>query len=454
MTDTSPYVRIVVLNFDGWQMTMDCLASLRATEWPADRFEIVMVDNGSLDDVVARVRAEMPSVRIVEPLRNTGFAGGCNLGIRAPGPYDYVALINNDATVDPGWLRPLVDAACSDDRVGAVAAKMLFDGSFLEATLDVPDAARIAPDPRTLGVRLIAARIDGQRDDDRLDFDEGWFASEPPVRSTGEELARWSWRQGRVRVRVDDTPAARLDLRFSSPRVRHATLWTEVSSASAEIGAVPTWLSVELDEKPFDVIQNAGSAIYPGGFGGDRGFLERDHGQYDQPGEVFAWCGGAVLLAKAYLDDVGLFDERLFLYYEDLDLSWRGRLRGWRYRYAPTSIVRHRHAASSGGPTSPVFQYHTQRNRVLVLAKNAPAGLAARQGVGVVKRAVGVNVRDLIARPLTLHAPQRAHAAHQRRVLAGYLRLLPAMLRDRWRRGRAVTRRSLMRWTLTKETAR
>ncbi len=173
------------------------------------------------------------------------------------------------------------------------------------------------------------------------------------------------------------------------------------------------------------MINNAGSGLYAGGFGGDRGFLERDGGQYDEPAEVFAWCGGAVLLSKAYLDDVGLFDERLFLYYEDTDLSWRGRLRGWRYWYEPSSVVRHRHAASSGGAGSLIFRYYTERNRVLVLAKNAPAKLAARQGLGVVKRAVGVNVRDLVVRPLTLHGPLREDAAHQRRVLGGYLRLLP-----------------------------
>ena len=85
--------------------------------------------------------------------------------------------------------------------------------------------------------------------------------------------------------------------------------------------------------------------------------------------------------ARAYLDDVGLFDERFFLYYEDTDLSWRGRLRGWRYVYVPTSLVRHRHAASSG-VGSTVFRYYTERNRPLMLVKNAPAGLPGEPGLG------------------------------------------------------------------------
>ena len=78
-----PFVRVVILSFDGGQMTLDCIESLVKTEWPRDCYEIVMVDNGSLDDVTERVRVQYPSVRILEPLRNLGFAGGCNLGMQA-----------------------------------------------------------------------------------------------------------------------------------------------------------------------------------------------------------------------------------------------------------------------------------------------------------------------------------------------------------------------------------
>ena len=86
-----PFVRIVVLSFDGGQMTLDCIESLVKTDWPRDRYEIVMVDNGSLDDVTERVRAQYQDVHILEPLRNLGFAGGCNLGCllyTSPSPRD------------------------------------------------------------------------------------------------------------------------------------------------------------------------------------------------------------------------------------------------------------------------------------------------------------------------------------------------------------------------------
>ena len=167
------------------------------------------------------------------------------------------------------------------------------------------------------------------------------------------------------------------------------------------------WVDIAVPPEPFDVINNVGSNLFAGGFGGDRGFLEVDTGQYEEPADVFAWCGGAVLLSRAYLDEVGTFDERFFLYYEDTDLSWRGQLRGWRYVYEPGAVVRHHHAQSSG-VGSPLFRYSTERNRLLMLAKNAPAQLAWRSGLGEVRRAVTSTIRHYVLRPLTLRLPVRA----------------------------------------------
>lgn len=452
MDAPQPLVRVVVLNFDGGQMTLDCLDSLLATDWPPDRLEIVLVDNGSLDDVAERVRAGYPRVRLLEPLANLGFAAGCNLGIRQPGDHEYVALVNNDAVVTPGWLRPLVVAAESAADIGAVSAKLLFADRYQGIEFDVPKASTLSRhDWRVLGVRLSGVRLDGERDDTRLAFDEGFHDAEPPHPDDAEEFARWSSRHGALRVVVGpDTPVpSSISLRLACPVERQVTLTSDTAERTVTVGREPAWFDLPLGGAPFDVVNNAGSNLYQHGFGGDRGFLERDRGQYDEPAEVFAWCGGAVLLKRSYLDAVGLFDERLFLYYEDTDLSWRGRLRGWRYVYEPTSVVRHRHAASSG-VGSPTFRFYTERNRLLVLAKNAPAGLATRAGLGEARRCARTVVRDVLARPLTLRMPVRDEAAHRWRVLRSYLGVLPGMLRDRWRSGRTVRRRELMRWEVAK----
>jgi len=449
----APLVRVVVLNFDGGQMTIDCLDSLVATDWPADKLEIVLVDNGSLDDVAQRVKADYPQVKLLEPLENLGFAGGCNLGMRLPGEHQYVALVNNDATVDRRWLRPLVQVAETAKDIGAVSAKMLFAGRFLEIKLTVPDAVQISPkDTRRQGVHVSAARIDGERDDRRVQFDEGFFGAEAPDKKAGDEIARWSSERGFIRIAVEeDRPLPQVvSLRLSSPeQTRHAHLATDADQQELSLTDERIWVDLRLSDEPFDVINNVGSNLYRGGYGGDRGFLEPDRGQFQQPAEVFAWCGGAVLLKRKYLDEVGLFDERLFLYYEDTDLSWRGRLQGWRYVYEPASVVRHRHAQSAG-VGSATFRFFTERNRLLVLAKNAPAKLALRAGLGEARRFVRGTVSAYILRPLRLQMPERHESGHRRRVLTSYVRLLPAMLRDRRAAKPKLDRQALMSWERTK----
>jgi GT2 family glycosyltransferase len=468
MSSEVPFVRIVVLSFDGGQMTLDCIESLVKTNWPRDRYEIVMVDNGSLDDVTERVRAQYQDVRILEPLRNLGFAGGCNLGIQATAcsqgkslrAYDHVALVNNDATVEAGWLRALVDVIEMGSDVGAASAKMLFADRFTGIDLEVFETSIAGGgDDRLVGVCVSGIRIDGERCDQRLQFDEGFHGPVGFDASRGEEFARWSKNRGALRIsetRSDESVEQVVSFRLSAETERTVTLRSDIDEVTVNVGGgyadkkpIFTWVDVRVGADVFDVINNVGSNLYERGFGGDRGFLERDRGQFEQAVDVFAWCGGAVLLKKAYLDAVGMFDERLFLYYEDTDLSWRGRLQGWRYLYAPGALVRHRHAQSSG-VGSDTFRFYTERNRLLVLVKNAPLWLAARSGLGEVRRTVIINVHHLILRPLTLRMPARPEAAMRRRVLKSYLLLVPAMLRDRWLMDRRCSRQSLMKWEVSK----
>src|SRR5207244_12193902 len=72
-----------------------------------------------------------------------------------------------------------------------------------------------------------------------------------------------------------------------------------------------------------------------------------------------------------------LFEEDLFVYYEDFDLAWRGRARGWRYLYVPASVVYHVHTASSREGTA-FFEHHVERNRLTVILRNAPLPFVAR----------------------------------------------------------------------------
>src|SRR5438132_5107091 len=103
----SPLVGVVVVNHDGGELTVRCLESLLALRWPADRLRIVLVDNASSDGVTVQVGDRMPDVTVVSSEVNLGFAGGCNRGIAELDGCEYVALLNNDAVVDEGWLEAL-----------------------------------------------------------------------------------------------------------------------------------------------------------------------------------------------------------------------------------------------------------------------------------------------------------------------------------------------------------
>jgi GT2 family glycosyltransferase len=448
--ESLPRVRVVIINYDGGQMTIDCLDSLVASDWPADRLDIVMVDNGSLDDVVERVATEFPMVTVIEPLANTGFAGGCNLGINAPGPWDYVALINNDATVDPGWLRAMIPVLESAPDIGAVNAKLLFADRYfgVDIAMDATeDAARVGGN--LVGIRVSGVRLDDVRADDVLLFDEGFYAPDV-TRDDDEEFARWMKQVGTIRV-VDtgQSPPKQLSIRISSPTPRHLTLTTDTESIEVAVGPIGQWVSIALGTEAYDVINNAGSNIYRYGFGGDRGFLERDRGQFTTGAEVFAWCGAAVLMKRAYIDDIGTFDERLFLYYEDTDLSWRGRLAGWRYFYVPDAVVRHRHAASSGVGSS-VFRFHTERNRILVNIKLAPARSALTIIAIEIKAILRTILNDVGRRSLGLHPPVFTNVKHRARVVRSIAKHTPGMLRDRRAMTPKVPRTMIAAWEQTK----
>jgi GT2 family glycosyltransferase len=167
-------VAVVILNWNGWRDTIECLESLQHLDYPA--FRILIIDNGSMDDSLVRIRAwcegkldsaanflgqtpgakpvvwdEFPwgeaeteerldgkassgtplsdrALLIIRASRNLGFAGGCNAGIRfaMKRGFRHIWLLNNDTVVDPEALSALMRTAESDDRVGIVGSKILF----------------------------------------------------------------------------------------------------------------------------------------------------------------------------------------------------------------------------------------------------------------------------------------------------------------------------------------
>jgi GT2 family glycosyltransferase len=412
----TPSVGIAIVNRDGRELLLRCLDSLEALDWPKEALEVVVVDNASSDGSVEAVRRRHPEMRVVEEDRNLGFAGGANRAIDQLRDVDYVALLNNDTVVAPDWLGPLVGALEADTRLGAANSKVLFDGRFIELNLDAPAAARSKADPRPVGVRISGVRVDGRDEWRRAQFVRGWHREEVMDGKT----FRWSSGSALIRVPAGET----VELRIGGE-----------------------WRTFVPNSPRVDVINNVGSILVEGGYGADRGFQEVDGGQYDEPVEIFAWSGASVLLRRAYIDDVGGFDERLFLYYEDFDLSWRGRARGWRYLYVPASVVRHAHAASSI-EGSELFDYYVERNRLLVHAKNAPAGYAARVALRALRMLFVIWRREVVRRILFRSRPDFMLVRRRPRALAGFVALLPAVLVDRLRlrRRQRMPYKEQMKW--------
>jgi len=292
-----PTVSVIIPNWNGARLLPSCLESLRRQTYPP--LEIIVVDGASHDDSVALVRARFPEVRLVILDWNLGFTGNVNAGLRAAGG-EVLALLNNDAEADPGWLAELVSGFRADPTVGVCASKILLH--------------------------------------DRR-----------------------------------------------------------------------------------NVLNAAGDVFHRDGTPGNRGVWQEDRGQFDTPEYVFGASAGAVAYRRTMLEDVGLFDERLFMYCEDVDLSFRAQLLGYRCRYVPTARVYHRLSATGGGPLA---SYYCGRNFIVVLLQNLPASLLRRYALRIVAAQVRLALEAL------RHARQPAARARLRGQVAGLL-ALPAILRRR-----------------------
>ncbi|MGQ9666559.1 MAG: glycosyltransferase family 2 protein [Anaerolineae bacterium] len=248
---TSPLVSVIIPNWNGAALLPACLDSLRAQTYR--RLEIIVVDNASTDESVALVRERYPEVRLVVLSENRGLTGGVNAGIRSA-TGGIIALLNNDAEAEPGWVAALVETLEAHPEAGSAASKMLLH--------------------------------------DRR-----------------------------------------------------------------------------------DVLNSAGDTYRLEGIPGNRGVWERDVGQYDRDIEVFGACGGAAAYRRAMLEEIGLFDEELFMYCEDVDLAWRAQIAGYHCVFAPQARVYHRLSATGGGPLA---SFYTGRNTLLVIAKDYPPALLQR----------------------------------------------------------------------------
>jgi GT2 family glycosyltransferase len=179
---------------------------------------------------------------------------------------------------------------------------------------------------------------------------------------------------------------------------------------------------------PPDLVWYAGARFDPrrGHNGRQEGYRERDRGQFDEVRTTERATGAAMLVSRAVLEEVGLFDPALFLHVEDADFSLRVRATGRRIYVVPQARAWHKVSVDSGGENSPLLAYYAMRNTLAVCERHAPLTgwpAAARHAETVLA--------------------QVAHVRRSARPLAN-LRAAAEGWRD-WRRGRLGSRAEAVR---------
>jgi GT2 family glycosyltransferase len=243
-------VALLIVNWNGGDLLRRCLQSVQEQRRPPDH--IIVIDNASTDDSLARAEPLLRAVHVIRLDTNTGFAHANNIGARAARGCDALALMNPDVIADPGWLKALVAAAEADPNTAGFASRMLMAS---------------------------APRLDGAGD--------------------SYHVSGRAWRKGHGMA---------------------ATRWP-----------------------PGDA-------------------------------ETFGPCAAAALYRREAFEEVGGFDERFFCYFEDVDLAFRLRLRGYTCRYVHEAVVQHTVSAVSGY-RSDFALYHGERNAIWTFVKNMPTPL-------------------------------------------------------------------------------
>ena len=192
----------------------------------------------------------------------------------------------------------------------------------------------------------------------------------------------------------------------------------DAADANPRVGSVASQMTFLHDPQ---VVQSAGIRIDRAGIAWDAGSGDRRRPPGD-PFPTFGASAGAALYRTSMLRQLGGFDERFFMYLEDVDLAWRARLAGWEAVVAPSAVVRHAHSGSAG-EGSPFKTWHLGRNKVWTIAKCYP-------GAGLWGHLPVVLGYDLMAVPYTV-ATRRDFAGVRGRLAA--LRNLGPILADRRR---------------------
>lgn len=121
-----PLVYIILVNYNGYKDTTECVNSLKKINY--SNYKIIIVDNASFDNSVEILKKKLSDCKIIESKKNLGFAGGNNLGIKYAlgNKADYILLLNNDTLVESNFLNNMINSFNVDNRIGLVGCKIMY----------------------------------------------------------------------------------------------------------------------------------------------------------------------------------------------------------------------------------------------------------------------------------------------------------------------------------------
>ena len=444
MRDTSlPNVSIITVNFNGRFFLKTLFDSIANLNYPQEKLQVIMVDNGSKDGSAAFVRNNYPFVEILSSDKNLGFAGGNNAGAKlAKG--DYIAFINNDCAVEREWLLSLVNVLNEKEKenvkIGGVGSKVLFYFKYLplkisfknspvpdtdvnekdeylgvikglnirenKITREDPDTYEGSPGRQNLfkfankSFKYLSGFYDAQKDADRnitRKIKNEALAGVPVVDKNDdinlEIMVSFIKPSAILKISLEDEEIisfAGNDIKFNSVNSTGENISSNIEAIEKGAGDIDSKISdknndnksandltfktinIRIPKEKFnycqDIVNSCGSMINKSFYAREIGYESFDKNTSDKPAEVFALPGSSFIIKKELIDEEGLFDEKFFTYYEDIDFFWRARLKGWRFFTEPKSVARHFHCGS-GEEWSYSFTYHVLRNRLLMIYK-------------------------------------------------------------------------------------
>ena len=128
MINPYPKVAVIILNWNGFSDTCDCVESVLKSDYP--HYEIFLVDNGSGDDSAVKLKERFPQVSFIQNTENLGYTGGNNIAIKQAlnKGFDYFWLLNNDTVIENTCITALIESAQQNESVGLLTP-LIYDFS-------------------------------------------------------------------------------------------------------------------------------------------------------------------------------------------------------------------------------------------------------------------------------------------------------------------------------------